>query len=80
MSGKYVGLVLVVVILLGVAGIAFRLLSAEGEGIKKFGDISPLGPEVIDRVVMRDAEQQTIVVKRDGSWWVDAYPVVAIRM
>lgn len=80
MSGKYVGFVLVVVILLGVIGIAFRLLSAEGEGIRTFGDVSPLGPEVIDRVVMRDAEQQTIVEKRDGGWWVDAYPAIAIRL
>ena len=80
MSGKYVGFVLVVVIVLGVAGIGFRLFSAEGEGIKTFGEVSPLGPEVIDRVVMRDAEQQTIVVKRDGGWWVDAYPAIAVRL
>ena len=80
MSGKYVGLVLIFVIVLGVAGIAFRLLSAEGEGVKTFGDVSPLGPEVVDRVVMRDAEQQTIVVKRDGGWWVDAYPAIGVRM
>ena len=80
MSGKYVGFVLIFVIVLGVAGIAFRLLSAEGEGVKTFGDVSPLGPEVVDRVVMRDAEQQTIVVKRDGGWWVDAYPALGVRM
>ena len=67
-------------IVLGVAGIAVRLFSAEGEGVKTFGDNSPLNPEVIDRVVMRDAEQQTIVVKRDGGWWVDAYPALGVRM
>ena len=80
MSGKYVGFVLVVVIVLGVMGIAFRLLSTEGEGIKKLGEVSPLGPEVIDRVVMRDAELQTIVEKRGDGWWVDAYPAIAVRL
>ena len=80
MSGKYVGFVLLVVIVLGVFGIAFRLLSAEGEGVKRLGGVSPLGPDGIDRVVMRDAEQQTIVTKKDDGWWVDAYPAIAVRM
>ncbi len=80
MSGKYVGFVLAAIIALGIAGIAFRLLSTEGEGIRRLGGVSPLAPEVIDRVVMRDAERQTVVTKRDGGWWVDAYPAIGVRL
>ena len=80
MSGRYVGLVLVIVIVLGIMGIGFRLLSVEGEGIKRLGNVSQLDPSVIDRVVMRDAEKQTVIRKIGENWWVDAYPAVDLRM
>ena len=80
MSGRYVGFVLIAVIILGAAGIVFRLISTESATIKLFGDVSTLNSETVDKIVMRDAEQQTIVEKLDRQWWVGKYPALNIRM
>ena len=80
MSGRYVGFVLIAVIILGAAGIVFRLISTESATIKLFGDVSTLNSETVDKIVMRDAEQQTIVEKLDRQWWVGTYPALNIRM
>ena len=80
MSGRYVGFVLIAVIILGAAGIVFRLISTESATIKLFGDVRTLNSETVDKIVMRDAEQQTIVEKLDRQWWVGKYPALNIRM
>lgn len=80
MSGRYVGFVLIAVIILGSVGIVFRLISTESGTIKSFGDVSTLNSETVDKIVMRDAEQQTIVKKLDDQWWAGIYPALNVRM
>ena len=80
MRGRQVGYVLFALIILGVAGIAIRLASAESEEVRRLGGINALTAEIVDKVVMRDAEDETILTKRGDQWWVGLYPVINARL
>jgi len=62
-----------------VAALVARFVSAETSAPKIEG-VQPLSEETIDKVVMRDSEQEAIIVKRDGRWWVREYPVVLLKL
>ena len=78
MGGKQVGYVLIALIVLGIAGIVVRLVSAETEKSVLSG-VRPLNENEIDKVVMRDADNEVIVEKRGDRWWVGQYPVVQLK-
>lgn len=80
MGARHVGFVLIAIIVLGIAGLAFRLLSVETEG-KVLSGLKPLSGDLVDKVVMRDNETSSVIVKRaDGSWWSGPYPVLDTKL
>jgi len=79
-KGKQVGYVLIAVIVLGLAGIVARLLSADAD-LPLLSGINALSPDTIDKVVLRDWESEVIVEKEsDGSWWVEDYPATLLQL
>ena len=80
MTAKDVGYVLIALIVLGVAGIGVRLAATEIQQPLLTGG-SPLTAGLVDKVVIKDREHETVLEKRaDGGWWVGAYPAVDIRI
>ncbi len=79
MVGKQLGFVLIALIALGIVGLVARLVSAETEA-PILSNVRPLHEEVIDKVVMRDADNEVIVEKKGGGWWVGSYPAVKYRL
>ncbi len=74
MGGKQVGFVFAALVILGIAALVFRFISAEPDEILLTG-ISPISEETLDKVVIRNNEFETIIEKIDGDWHVGPYPV-----
>ena len=74
MGGKQVGFVFVALVVLGIAALVFRFISAEPEKIV-ISDVAPLTEETLDKVVIRNNEFETRIEKIDGDWLVGPYPV-----
>ena len=74
MGGKQVGFVFVALVVLGIAALVFRFISAEPEKIV-IPNVAPLTEETLDRVVIRNNEFETVIQKIDGDWHVGPYPV-----
>ena len=80
MTGRHVGLVLIALIVLGLAALVTRLATTEYE-MPVLTRVRPLTPDVIDKVVMRNDQFETVLVKKDGGeWWAGPYPVLDIRL
>ena len=80
MGGRHVSYVLLVLILIGVAGVAARLLASEPEGVSRLTGTNSLTADIVDKVVMRDAEYETVLTKIGAQWWVGPYPAVNARL
>lgn len=78
MNSSQIGTLLIAVIVIGLAGIGWRLLSTVETEEQELTGVSALTSEAIDRVVFQDREvQATIVKSADGDeWTVDGFPVV----
>lgn len=74
MGGKQVGFVFVTLVILGIAALVFRFISAEPNEILLTG-VAPLTEETLDKVVIRNNEFETVIEKLDGDWQVGPYPV-----
>ncbi len=74
MGGKQVVLVFAALAVLGIAALVFRFVSAEPDEILLTG-VAPLNEEVLDKVVIRNNEFETVIEKLDGEWNVGPYPV-----
>ena len=74
MGGKQVGFVFVALVVLGIAALVFRFISAEPPKII-IPDVAPLTEETLDKVVIRNNEFETVIEKLDGDWLVGPYPV-----
>ena len=74
MGGKQVGFVFAALVVLGIAALVFRFISAEPEKIV-IPDVAPLTEETLDKVVIRNNEFETRIEKIDGDWLVGPYPV-----
>lgn len=74
MGGKQVGFVFAALVILGIAALVFRFISAEPDEILLTG-VPPLTEETLDKVVIRNNEFETIIEKTDGDWQVGLYPV-----
>jgi hypothetical protein len=73
-GGKQVVLVFAALAVLGIAALVFRFVSAEPDEILLTG-VAPLNEEVLDKVVIRNNEFETVIEKLDGEWNVGPYPV-----
>jgi hypothetical protein len=71
--------VLVLLIALGVVGLALRLLSAESDQLTLAG-VRPIDSDTVDKVVMRDSLNEIIINKVGGVWQAGPYPVVAAAL
>ena len=82
MRGRQVGVVLIALIALGLAGLGVRLFSAEPE-LELISGVRPITEDVVDRVVIRDQENETTLRKINGQWWAGSetyrYPAVQIK-
>jgi hypothetical protein len=67
-------LVFAALAVLGIAALVFRFVSAEPDEILLTG-VAPLNEEVLDKVVIRNNEFETVIEKLDGEWNVGPYPV-----
>ena len=74
MGGKQVGFVFAALVILGIAALVFRFISAEPDEILISG-VAPLSEETLDKVVIRNNEFETVIEKLDGDWLVGPYPV-----
>ena len=74
MGGKQVGFVFAALVVLGIAALVFRFISAEPDEILLTG-VAPLSEETLDMVVIRNNEFETRIEKVDGDWQVGPYPV-----
>lgn len=74
MGGKQVGFVFAALVVLGIAALVFRFISAEPDEILLTG-VAPLSEETLDMVVIRNNEFETKIEKVDGDWQVGPYPV-----
>ena len=74
MGGKQVGFVFTALVVLGLAALVFRFISAEPDEILLTG-VAPLTEETLDMVVIRNNEFETKIEKVDGDWQVGPYPV-----
>ena len=74
MGGKQVGFVFAALVVLGIAALVFRFISAEPEKII-IQDVAPLTEQTLDKVVIRNNEFETKIEKIDGDWLVGPYPV-----
>ena len=74
MGGKQVGFVFAALVILGIAALVFRFISAEPDEIL-ISDVAPLSEETLDKVVIRNNEFETVIEKLDGDWLVGPYPV-----
>ena len=74
MGGKQVGFVFAALVVLGIAALVFRFISAEPDEILLTG-VAPLTEETLDMVVIRNNEFETKIEKVDGDWQVGPYPV-----
>ena len=80
MKAKQIGYLLVALIVIGVAGIVVRLLATEST-VPVLQGLNSLSEDVIDKIVIRDLDSESTLVKReDGEWWVGRYPVLQIRL
>ena len=82
MKGKQLGYVLVAVIVLGVVGLGTRIASTvTNTELPVLEGLRALTRENIDRVVIRDWENEVTLIKReDDTWWSDNYPVVQLKL
>ena len=78
MKGRQVTIVLIALIALGIAGMVVRVFSTELEEPTLTG-VSPLTPDVIDKVVMRDIDGETTLRRVGNQWMIGPYPVVQRR-
>ena len=74
MGGKQVVFVFAALVILGLAALVFRFISAEPDEILLTG-VAPLTEETLDKVVIRNNEFETVIEKIDGDWQVGPYPV-----
>ena len=74
MGGKQVGFVFAALVILGIAALVFRFISAEPDEIL-ISDVAPLSEETLDKIVIRNNEFETVIEKLDGDWLVGPYPV-----
>ena len=74
MGGKQVVFVFAALVILGIAALVFRFISAEPDEILLTG-VAPLTEETLDMVVIRNNEFETKIIKIDGDWQVGPYPV-----
>lgn len=81
MKVKQVGYVLIALIVLGVIGLGVRLISSAESNSPTLTGLQPLTAETIDRIVIRDRENETILTKSsDDSWFSGPYPVVDLKL
>jgi hypothetical protein len=73
-GGKQVVFVFAALVVLGIAALVFRFISAEPDEILLTG-VAPLAEETLDKVVIRNNEFETVIEKVDGDWQVGPYPV-----
>ena len=78
MGGRQVGFVFAALVVLGLAALVFRFVSAEPDEIILTG-VAPLTEETVDRVVIRNNEFETVIEKVDEDWMVGPYPVQRVR-
>ena len=74
MGSRQVGIVFAALVILGIAALVFRFISAEPDEILLTG-VAPLTEETLDKVVIRNNEFETVIEKTDGDWLVGPYPV-----
>ena len=74
MGGKQVVFVFAALVILGLAALVFRFISAEPDEILLTG-VAPLTEETLDKVVIRNNEFETVIEKVEGDWQVGPYPV-----
>jgi hypothetical protein len=74
-KGRQVGYVLIVLIVLGLAGLVARLVSVESQRAVLAG-VRLLNADVVDKVVMRDGDNESTLLKVDGQWQIGPYPVL----
>lgn len=80
MKGKQVGYVLILVIVVGIVGLGARLVTTETE-VPVLSGLRALTAENIDRVIIRDWENEVTLIRReDGTWWSDNNPVVQLKL
>ena len=75
MKSRQVGYVLIVVIVLGVAGLLGRLLSLETKEPVLTG-VPAINGDVIDKLVIWDREKMATLTKSEGVWLVGSHPVL----
>ena len=75
MRARQVGLILVMVAVLGVIGVATRLLVTESAEPVLTG-LRPLTPDVVDRIVLTHREDRAVLTRKGDGWSVGPYPVV----
>ena len=79
MKGRQVGFVLVALIAVGVIALVVRLVSAEAEQ-PTLTEVSALSADVVDKVVMRDNDNETVLTKAGNEWFTGVYPAVQERI
>ena len=80
MKSRQVGLLLAVIVVIGVVGLLFRLLSTDFLEENELSGLSQLDEEVIDRVVMTGTESEIAIVKQEDGWFLDEYPVFVAKL
>lgn len=70
MKSRQVGYVLIALILIGVAGLVVRVVSASSNELTLEG-VLPVTPDVIDRVTITSPDSQAELVKRGDVWQID---------
>jgi hypothetical protein len=79
-NARQIGYVLIALIVLGVVGIVARLLVTE-TWLPELTGVSALTEQTIDKIVIRDQEFETTIVRsEDGLWWRGPYPVVPLKL
>ncbi len=80
MKSRQVGILLAVVVVIGVAGLLIRLLSADILDESELSGLAQLDEDVIDKVVMRGEDSEIAIVKSEDGWFLDEYPVFDAKL
>ncbi len=79
MNSNQIGILLIAVIVIGLAGVGWRLVSTVETEEQELTGVGTLTRDAIDRVVLQDVESQATIVKstEGDEWTINAFPVVA---
>ena len=64
------------IVMISIIASLSRLGLAENESITRMGNLSPINRETVDKIIIKDSENQTTITKGDLQWKVGNYPVV----